>query len=225
MVQLEDTEDVMIKTIKSIFPKSQRYYVAVSMGIDSVAAVSFMIRKGYNLVPIHFNHRLRKQNDFMAEKFLDFCNSMGIDGHIGTGQNLITESDCRNARLNFYQEIATGGVIVTAHHLNDWVESYLMNCFRGHPNHNPFELVSNFGTFSIIHPFLLSRKKDFIEYVERNNLKKYIIDDETNKITKGSRRNWIRNNLIPEMKDHKLSLEKFAKRHILELSSNLNQLV
>lgn len=207
----------MIRTIKSIFPKNQKYYVAVSMGVDSVAAVSFMIQKGYDLIPIHFNHRLRKQNDIMVEKFLDFCNSVGINGHIGTGKNLVTESDCRNARLSFYQEIAPNGIVVTAHHLNDWIESYLMNCFRGHPNHNPFELVSTFGTFSIIHPFLLSRKKDFIEYIERNNLKKYVVDDETNKITKGSRRNWIRNNLIPEMKEHKLSLEKFAKRHLNQL--------
>jgi tRNA(Ile)-lysidine synthase TilS/MesJ len=195
------------------------------MGLDSVAAISFMKNRGYKLIPIHFNHALRDQNFRMMEKFLDFCTDMNLSGHVGMGRNLTTESDCRNARLDFYNKMAGGGIVITAHHLNDWVESYLLNCFRGHPHHNPFELVSNFGSFSIIHPFLLSKKKDFIEYAERNDLIKYVVEDETNNIVKGSRRNWIRNNLVPEMKNHKLSLEKFAQRQILKLTSNLNQLV
>ena len=43
------------------------------------------------------------------------------------------------------------------------------------------------------------------------------MQDETNSITKGSRRNWIRNRIIPEMKNNKLSLEKFAKRSVIKL--------
>lgn len=212
----------MIKTIKTILPKDKKYYVAVSMGVDSVAAVSFMKNKGYEVIPVHFNHALREQNFCMMEKFLNFCTEMGLCGHVGVGKDLSTESDCRDARINFYSKIAKDGVVVTAHHINDWVESYLLNCFRGHAHHNPFELVSNFGSFSIVHPFLLSRKKDFVEYVDRNGLSKYIVEDETNIVVKGSRRNWVRNHIVPEMTKHKLSLEKFAQRQVLQLADNLN---
>lgn len=207
----------MIRIIKSILPKNRTYYFAVSMGVDSVAAASFMINKGYRIIPVHFNHGLRPQNELMMYKFLDFCKDLDLKGFVAKGQNLKTEAECRKARLEFYKDIANNGLIITAHHLNDWVESYLLNCFRGHPNHDPFYLVSNFTAFSIIHPFLLSRKKDFIEYLDRNNLTRYTIVDETNEVSEGSRRNWIRNIIIPNMKSNKVSLEKFAKRQITKL--------
>lgn len=214
----------MIRIIKSILPKNRTYHFAVSMGVDSVAAASLMLRKGYRIIPIHFNHGLRPQNELMMYKFLDFCKDFGLKGFVSKGQNLKTEAECREARLEFYKDVAHNGLIITAHHLNDWVESYLLNCFRGHPNHDPFDLVSHFDTFSIAHPFLLSRKKDFIEYLDSNNLMKYTIIDETNEVSEGSRRNWIRNIIIPNMKSNKVSLEKFAKRQITKLIKEYDKL-
>lgn len=204
----------MIKVIKSILPKEQHYYVAVSMGVDSVAALFWLKSKGYSITPLHFNHNLRAQNGTMHDRFFDLCNFLKLDGKSSIGNNLKTEADCRNARLDFYARAAADGTIITAHHLNDWVENYLLNCLRGHPNHTPFELVSSFQNFKIIHPFLLSKKSDFKQYLERNNWMKYVVEDESNQIVKGSRRNWVRTAIIPQMKNQKLSLEKFAKRKI-----------
>ena len=206
----------MIKFIK-VFPKNEKFFLSLSMGVDSVAAFHYLLSKEYKFVPVHFNHNLRSQNDIMEKKFFDLCKKFNINGKAGSklGFNYgvcITEADCRNARLNFYKSL--GGNIVTAHHLNDWVESYLLNCLRGKPHHKPFELISEFSEFKIIHPFLLSRKKDFFEYVSRNGLKEFVEEDETNFLVKGSRRNWVRNKLIPDMKDQKLSLEKYALREI-----------
>ena len=185
------------------------------MGIDSVSAYFWMREKGYNVIPLHFNHKLRIQNDLMQSKFVELCNATNIEPVVGFGKNLVSENDCRQARLNFYKNtVESGSSIFTAHHLNDYVESYLLNCFRGHPNHNAFELISDFNSFQIVHPFLLSRKDDFIQYAERNNLMRFVVQDETNNETKGSRRNWIRNVIVPEMKKEKLSLEKYAERKI-----------
>ena len=44
-----------------------------------------------------------------------------------------------------------------------------------------------------------------------------MVEDETNQVTKGSRRNWVRNDIIPQLKLQKISLEKFAKRKVLKL--------
>lgn len=195
-------------------PKNNHYFLACSMGVDSVSALFWLKSKGYNITPLHFNHNLRAQNGTMHEKFLELCAFLNIEGKSEIGINLNTEADCRNARLSFYSRTAQNGTIITAHHLNDWVESYILNCFRGHPNHTPIEFVSNFENFKLIHPFLLTRKKDFKQYLERNGWTKYVVEDESNKIIKGSRRNWIRNGIIPEMTKQKLSLEKFAKRKI-----------
>jgi tRNA(Ile)-lysidine synthase TilS/MesJ len=203
----------MIKIIKEIAPKDQHYFIAVSMGVDSVAAFLWLRSKNYNITPIHFNHKLRPQNDLMENKFIELCDKLNIKYKIGYGCDLLTEKDCRQARLNFYDSVVEGNII-TAHHLNDYVENYLLNCFRGHPNHKPFELVSQFNNYKIIHPFLLTCKKDFVEYLEKNNYMCYTVADESNFIIKGSRRNWIRQQIIPEMIKNKLSLEKFAKKSI-----------
>lgn len=207
----------MIKIIKTI-SKEEKLYVAVSMGVDSLAALHWLIWKKYNVVGVHFNHKLRKQNDEMEKSFQNFCKKFNIENLIGEGSNLKTEAECRKARIKFYTDKIQNGTIVTAHHLNDWVEGYLLNCFRGKPDHDPIPLKSEFKNFQIIHPFLLTKKKDFQQYIDRNGLRPYTVEDETNSYAKGSRRNWIRQFLIPEMKRQELNLEKYAEKRIRSLT-------
>jgi len=209
----------MIKVIKQILSKDRHYHLAVSMGVDSVAALFWLRWKGYSFTPLHFDHNLRPQNGTMRERFLDLCDKLGIKGKSeiwarGAG----TEAECREARLDFYSRAAKDGTIITAHHLDDWIESYLLNCLRGHPNKNPFELESKFPDFTVIHPFLPSRKKDLKQFIERNKWTDWIVEDQSNAVIKGSRRNWIRCNIIPEMTRQRLSLEKYAKRRIGKLA-------
>ena len=222
----------MIKLISEILPhKKQLMYVSVSMGVDSLAAFFYLEKMGYNVVPIHFNHAMRPQNNLMHSKFRELfpCNPIPWTNHIGVGYNLKTESDCRKARLEYYKEITapqtetgkiySGDTIITAHHLDDYVESYLMNCFRGKPNHKPISLITNFNTFKIVHPFLLTEKKDFIKFIQNwrgGYLKKWVVEDETNTVIKGSRRNWVRNVIIPEMTRQEISLKKFCREQIIK---------
>ena len=182
------------------------------MGVDSVAAFIWLLNKKYSVTPIHLNHGLRDQNDLMQHKFNEMCEDLKINGISKKINAINSESECRKERIKFYSEL--GGEIITAHHLNDWVESYLLNCFRGQPNHDPFNLISKFPEFNVYHPFLLNSKRQFVQYVERNKLLNYVVEDESNQIVKGSRRNWIRNKIVPEMKSRKLSLEKYAIRKI-----------
>lgn len=245
----------MIKIIKQLVDKDCPYLFSLSMGVDSVAAFLWMKSKGYNVIPIHFNHGLREQNELMENQFYLLCSELKLQlaplssseishplivpqkGFVEKNTTKArTESELRDIRLNFYQRACNWikthydfdkiPTIITAHHLNDYVENYLLNCFRGHPTHTPIEFVSKFDppeddnpdlfntSYKIIHPFLLTRKDDFRQFLERNNYMKYVVEDETNKVTKGSRRNWIRNVIVPEMVNNKLSLEKFAKRKI-----------
>jgi len=209
----------MIKVIKHVLPKDRHYHLAVSMGADSVAALFWLKWKGYSFTPVHFDHNLRPQNGTMRERFLALCDKLGVEGKTEIwSKGFGTEGECRDARLDFYSRIAKHGTIITAHHLNDWIESYLLNCFRGHPNKPPFELESKFPNFTVVHPFLLSRKEDFKQFLERNGWNEWVVEDKSNSVVKGSRRNWIRRNIIPEMTLQKMSLEKYAKRRIGKMS-------
>jgi tRNA(Ile)-lysidine synthase TilS/MesJ len=238
----------MIKIIKQLVNKESKYFFALSMGVDSLGAFLWMRNRGYKLIPVHFNHKLRPQNDLMEAKFNKMCTDLEIkyfDYRSSDKFRILTsilgkyldysppttsktEAASRDLRLKFYENIVSDVTapkeIITAHHLNDYVESYLLNCFRGHPNHTPIEFFSEFNIedkqyfdgkyYKIIHPFLLSTKRDFRQYLERNNYMKYVVEDETNVENKGSRRNWLRNTIIPEMKKNKISLENFAKNKI-----------
>lgn len=233
----------MIKIIKQLVPRKSSpvnsYLFSISMGVDSVAAFMWMKAKGYHVIPIHFNHGIREQNSLMNDKFYALCDMYHLKEKYSetnsSGYTPKTESEYRKLRLKFYQRAANWAsahfyfeempTIITAHHLNDYVENYLLNCFRGHPNYVPIEFCTKFipleenqdlfsSNYKIIHPFLLTRKRDFRQFLERNNYLRLVVEDETNIINKGSRRNWIRNKIIPEMTENKLCLEKFAKRKI-----------
>ena len=213
----------MVKLIKEIVPKSSTYYVAVSMGVDSVAAYWFLRGRGYKVIPIHFHHRLRPQNDTMIKNFIgmtgDTQNYYGYSEH-----KLTTEEECRKARIEFFSKhIPAGGTLITAHHLDDYVESYLLNCFRGKPSFRPMNLVSDFGQYKVIHPFLLTEKSDFRQYMGRFDhkikdvqVRDLVVEDETNTVVKGSRRNWIRNIIVPAMVDQKISMKKYCRNLIVE---------
>jgi tRNA(Ile)-lysidine synthase len=207
-----------IKYISQILPKkSEKLFVAVSMGIDSVAAFFYLWSKGYNVVPIHFNHKLRPQNDAMATNFKQLFLDFNINSHIESGENLKTESDCRNARIAFFNKVAKGHCVVTAHHLDDYIESYLMNCFRGQPAFKPISLQTKFDNCQVLHPFLKTKKQDFVQFVrcwKGGKLRQYIVEDETNSIVKGSRRNWIRNEIVPSMNKQSIGLDKYCLRLI-----------
>jgi tRNA(Ile)-lysidine synthetase-like protein len=207
----------MIRVPREVLSKDKKYYVAVSMGVDSLAALFWMVNEGFDVTAIHFNHSLRDRNDDMQASFIRLCEMYRIPYITESVKCDPNENDCRKKRLEFFSRVAQGGVVVTAHHLNDWVESYLMNCFRGCPDKRPFEVETRFKDFNILHPFLLTKKLDFEQYLERNLLITMIVEDETNSVNKGSRRNWVRNDLIPILKEQEISLEKFAKRSVNEI--------
>lgn len=208
------------------------------MGIDSVAAYLYLRNRGYSVFPIHYNHKLREQNNVMQRKFIElielltkpnsyndnsnFCATNEFD----SGFSEATEAECRNNRLNYFREVCSQKniqYVVTAHHLDDCVESYLLNCFRGHSDYQPIKVVSDFVSYKMIHPFVLTEKVDFEQYLlslDNGKYQQYVVRDETNDIIKGSRRNWIRNVIVPELNKQQIGLKRFCRGQIQKQLEN-----
>lgn len=207
-------------------------YILCSMGVDSVAATHFLIknkRKFFKnvdmcIIPIHFNHRLRKQNNDMEDSFYQFNRDFNFSGYtIGLECKTGTEDECRQARIDYINQSMYMNICITAHHLDDCVESYLLNVFRGKEGFLPIPFVTTirrqtalFNSCSIMHPFLFTEKKDFVDYAQKYDLIKYVVEDETNKVVKGSRRNLIRNEIIPILDREKMGLKKIVKKKMQE---------
>ena len=103
--------------------------------------------------------------------------------------------------------------MVVCHHLDDCVESYLMNCFNGVPEYVPIPFRTSWGDVEVVRPFLLTGKEDFRGYVERHGLMRYVTEDELNGDL-SLRRNWVRNCLRPMVETRYVGLSKVVKKKI-----------
>jgi len=176
--------------------------VAVSGGVDSVVAAHLLHRLGYPVSIVHFNHKLREQNEVMQHTTAAFASWLGVPCIIGTrlsgelDPKRSEEDQLRGERLKFFDTFFDK--IVLGHHLDDAVESYLMRCFTGKPEFIPIPVETQLSNACLVRPFLSSTKDDFLAYAERNKLDKWIVTDDTNTDTK-YRRNKIRHDILPQL--------------------------
>ncbi len=210
----------MIKVNPDYVPK-EPFIFMVSGGVDSIAAahwLKYQYKKNFQI--LHFNHNVQPINDEMFDQVFHFSLDHFTDN--GGARFLyrdpsdepafIDESEAGLRKWRHYKLEGIGGPFVTAHHINDCVESYLMNCFHGNPEHMPIPWCSFFAkNFSIFHPFLRTSKQDFIDYAEANDLMKYVVEDPTNKETK-NKRNWVRNTIIPEINGRDMGIETIVRK-------------
>jgi len=79
--------------------------------------------------------------------------------------------------------------VVTAHHLNDCMETWIFSSLHGKPKMIPY------NNKNVIRPFLATSKQEIVKWA--CNKKVEFIEDDTNKNT-AFPRNRIRHNIIPE---------------------------
>jgi tRNA(Ile)-lysidine synthase TilS/MesJ len=162
----------------------------------------------------HFNHGTPLANK-MQEAVENFAECFNLPLEIRkTDRKLKTELEFRNARVAFYDEKPMQ--IVTAHHLGDAVESYFQNFTRGHAWAVPIRPYSTIFQSTVHHPFLLNEKKEFIDYVGRNELGRFVVEDQSNFDPTVGRRNFFRNIILPTLKQQKIGLEKIVLKQYLK---------
>lgn len=187
----------MIKVDRNYIP-STPFFVAVSGGVDSIAAADLLHRFNPGLGIFHFNHNLREQNNEMERMVAEFAKDRNLPFYFvrRSDDTDITEKALHKARQAAYQSLETD--IVVCHHLDDAVESYIMRTIQGNPEYMPIPMVTTFPNGKrILRPFIRTRKTDFEEYAKNNDLLKYVVQDETNQNPTYCRRNHIRHNVLP----------------------------
>ncbi len=204
----------MINVFRSLIPKNN-ICVAVSGGVDSIACLHLLHRIYKSKVhACHVNHKYQPVNDGMMASVQRFCSDFNIPLTIAAREdsNPITknvEAGLRDFRLSVFKKLQMD--VVLCHHLNDAVESYLMNTFKGCPEYKPIQEITELeGTsFKMIRPFLRTSKVDIQRYAENNDLMKYVVEDPSNSDNRFMR-NRVRNQIIPMI--HDLGLEKIVSK-------------
>lgn len=195
----------MIKIVTKI-PKNS--FIAVSGGVDSMALFSFLANGGWPVIPVFFHHGTETSEK--AFQFLnDYCNKRGyklIVGRISSispKKGLSLEEHWRNERYNFFHDI--DGCVLTAHHLDDCVETWVWSSLHGNPKVIPL------WKGNVARPLLLTEKSKLIDYCKRKNVP--WIEDESNNDTKFTR-NFIRHQLLPHAYKVNPGLRKVIKKKI-----------
>ena len=192
----------MIKLIKKLMP-SKEFAIALSGGVDSIALAHFLKQGHKKFTALHVNAKYIPQDDEAEENVRAFCKAHRIPLEVLVVKDVYqkgsVEAWCRDRRYELlYEFCVRKGIkdLVVCHHLDDCVESYLMNCFNGVPEYTPIPLHTAYRMVDIWRPFVLTRKKALASYAESRNLSRYVTEDELNQNIK-LQRNWVRHCIRP----------------------------
>lgn len=168
----------------------EKFYIACSGGVDSMAIVSFLNNSHKNFDIVHFNHGTENAHSY--EAFVrNYGAAISRNVIVSSCEPYIKSPDSKELywarkRHEFFNSF--DAPVITAHHLNDVVETWLMSCLNGKPHLMPWK------TRNCLRPFLLTKKEGFISWCKRFNVP--WIEDMTN-ADNDCYRNNIRNNLLP----------------------------
>jgi len=123
--------------------QSDRLLLCVSGGIDSIVMLDVLHKGNWNISVAHCNFSLRGDESDGDENFVrDTCQKYGIKFHIikfdtnsyAREHKVNTQIAARELRYNYFFELKKEfgyDKIVVAHHLDDSIETFFINLFRG----------------------------------------------------------------------------------------------
>lgn len=175
--------------LKLLFSLPQKLTVALSGGVDSVAVVDFLSRK--HDVSCAFFHHKAENSDQEFEFVSKFCSERNLKLVVDTissvrPRGVSTEEHWRNERYKFLESVDTH--VVTAHNLDDCIETYLYSSLHGRPKVIPCKRNN------VIRPFLTTPKAEFVSWCNRKGI--VWCEDLSNRDTKYMR-NYIRHEIVP----------------------------
>ena len=198
-----------------LFDHSHSLLAAVSGGADSVVMLHLLAQCRLKVAVAHCNFQLRGADADGDEEFvrqlaakyqmqffsIRFNTLAYADEH-----RLSVEMAARELRYNWFAQLAAEhhfDRILTAHHLNDNIETLLLNLTRGTGINGLTGIAAING--NIARPLLFATRSQIEEYARLNNLT--FRTDCTN-LTDDYQRNTVRHRIVPVLKEINPSFEE-----------------
>jgi tRNA(Ile)-lysidine synthase len=190
------------------FLKGKKLLLAVSGGLDSMVLLHLFQQLDYEIVVLHCNFQLRGLESFGDQQFIqEYTSQHNIQlsftqfdtEAFANDYKLSIQIAARELRYSwFYEqlEIQDGDYILTAHHADDNLETFLINLSRGTGLDGLTGIPAQ--NDSIIRPLLPFTRKEVEEYAVNQDVKWR--EDRSNTSDKYLR-NKIRHHLIPILKE------------------------
>ncbi|TXD47881.1 tRNA lysidine(34) synthetase TilS [Polaribacter sp. IC073] len=201
------------------FLKDKKLLIAISGGIDSVVLTHNLAALNFNISLAHCNFNLRNTESDLDEKFVkELAKNLDIDyfttsfetKKVAKENKESTQIAARNLRYTWFQELITThnfDFVLTAHHADDNLETFLINLTRG-SGLDGFTGIPEING-NIVRPFLKFSREEILDFANKNTISWR--EDKSNASTKYVR-NKIRHNVLPVLKEINPSLlDTFSK--------------
>ena len=201
------------------FLKKKKLLIAISGGIDSVVLTHLLSVLNFDISLAHCNFNLRgKESDLDEEFVIQLSEKLNLNLfkiHFKTDEfakrnKQSTQIAARELRYNWFQKIIEQNsfdYVLTAHHADDNLETFLINLTRG-SGLDGFTGIPEING-NVVRPLLKFSRETILAYAKINNINWR--EDKSNASTKYIR-NKIRHKILPVLKEINPSLlESFAK--------------
>ena len=192
---------------KHLLTNDEKILLAVSGGLDSMVMADLFLKGGFDFEIAHCNFGLRGEESDGDEAFvLTWAEKNSINCYVRSfdlGEGSI-QLEARNARYQWFSELLLEhrlDKLATAHHLNDSLETVLINLVRGTGIKGVKGIPSKSG--QVIRPLLFASRKDLHTYAIDIDLDWR--EDSSNEGTDYDR-NLIRHEVVPKLENLNPSL-------------------
>lgn len=190
------------------FLKGKKLLLAVSGGIDSMVLVDLFSKISFEIGIAHCNFQLRGEESFGDQEFVQnyadvnqipLYTTLFDTQSYANDYKLSTQVAARELRYNWFYELLENegyDFLLTAHHLDDSLETFLINLSRG----TGIEGLTGISEVNdkIIRPLLLFSREDIENYAHEHHIQWR--EDSSNASDKYVR-NKIRHHLVPILKE------------------------
>jgi len=221
------TNDEFVKNVTKNVAPGSTLIVGVSGGPDSMYLLHRCMELSENmrlkLIVAHVNHGLRDKESDVDEKFVkEVCEKNGLKFknlriNLKKSRANVEEAG-RDARYNFFETLRKqhkATWILTAHHLNDNIETMLFNLIRGAHLSGIKAMEVTSPARHLMRPMIGIPRKEILEYLKKHRIKSR--QDSSNENLELSR-NWLRKKIIPLFKNINPNFEKTFKETLHNLA-------
>lgn len=199
--------DILRQQLHDDLTAGARWCLALSGGVDSTALLHAVVQlgkayPGNSIRAVHVNHHLHPDAGAWAATCRALCDALGVeltccDVAVAAGNGNSPEAAARRARYGALTKLLLDDErLLTAHHRDDQVETFLLRMLRGAGPHGlgGIEPRRPFGRGWLVRPLLDVSRHALVAYAGEQNLS--WIEDPANIDTKFDR-NFLRHRVLP----------------------------
>lgn len=223
-------ENTFKTSLSQICQPQDKILVTVSGGKDSMALLDLLRKTPHYIEVAHVNFKLRGEESDLDENLVkEYCKKHEIIFHVNSFETkkyakenaISTQMAARELRYKWFYELLEKqnlDWIATAHHLNDNIETLLLNITKGTGPKGLAGIPKKVE--KVIRPLLKVSSEEIKNYmIENQIIWREDLSNQENKY----QRNKIRNQVIPDLKSINQGLEKTVSVN-LERFQDLNEI-